>query len=100
SSYTLASATNTPANLTYAQLSASTTGQYKTQCIQTASNISSWGSLSCDYSNVGAVSEVLYATSAVSCAALPSTPPDKWTSQTNNSPLTTSTNAALAIGIR
>lgn len=82
-------------------LSVTSTGTYRTQCIQPGTNINTWGILSCSQSNLGAGSLVFYATSAVSCATLPSNEPFNWqTSVTNNATISISTNAALYIGWR
>lgn len=90
-------------------LTAATTGQFTTQCIEPNSSISAWGTLSCAQTLAGAGSLVYYATSAVSCAALPvSTAPVNmfgtaqagWTAQTNNATVTIATNTAVFIGWR
>ena len=90
-------------------LTAATTGQFRTQCIQPGANITAWGILSCDVaSNVGLSSEVFYATSAATCGGLPSgqivdgtnATVNGWTAQTNNATMTISTNAAVYIGFR
>lgn len=89
-------------------LGAATTGQYVTQCIQPGSNITAWGQLSCAQTLAGAGSIVHYATSAATCAGLPSTPPvnsagatqNGWTAQTNNATVSISTNAAMYYAFR
>lgn len=100
--------TKTP-SLDDVSLAVVTTGQFITQCIQPNSSISSWGVLSCAESKAGAGSLVYYATSAVSCAALPiSTAPVNnvgavqagWVQQTNNATVTIATNTAVFIGFR
>lgn len=85
-----------------------TTGQFVTQCIQPGSGITSWGQISCAQTLTGNASLVFYATSAATCASLPTVPPLTaagstqlgWTSQTNNSTLSISTNAAVFIAFR
>jgi hypothetical protein len=78
-----------------------TTGQFTTQCIQPGSAISSWGLLSCAETAVGNGSLVLYATSAVSCALLPTSAPSAWqNSVTNNTTLPISVSSAVYIGFR
>ncbi len=99
--------TKTP-TISAVSLTAATTGQFVTQCIQPGGGISAWGLLSCAQTIAGNGSEVFYATSAASCAALPTTTPinsasalqSGWTTQTNNSTLSISTNAAVYIGWR
>lgn len=89
-------------------LVAATTGQYRTQCIQPNSSISAWGTLSCAQTITGSSSIVFYATSALTCAALPTTHPvnaagavqSGWTAQTNNATVTVATNTAVYIGWR
>lgn len=82
-------------------LSYATTGQFIEQCVQPNSSISAWGTLSCAETKTGAGSIVYYATSAVTCAGLPTTDPTSWqTSITNNATITISTNTALKIGFR
>lgn len=91
-----------------ASLIIATTGQYRMQCIQPNSSISAWGTFSCAQTIVGNGSEVFYATSALTCAALPTTPPvnnagdtqSGWTAQTNNATVTIATNTAVYIGWR
>lgn len=91
------------------ELTYATTGQFTTQCVEPNSSISAWGTLSCAQTLAGAGSLVYYATSAVSCAALPiSTAPVNaqgaaqagWTQQTNNATVTIATNTAVFIGWR
>ena len=100
--------TKTP-QLDAISLAAATTGQFTSQCIQPNATISAWGTLSCAQTLAGAGSLVYYATSAVSCAALPtSTAPVNsfgtaqagWTQQTNNATLSIATNTAVMIGWR
>lgn len=79
-------------------LIASTTGQFRTQCIQPGSDISSWGILSCAESNIGNGSNTFYSTSAATCATLPATDPSNWTATTNNATLTITTAAAMYVG--
>lgn len=99
--FTVHSTTNTAGIITNTNLPAATTGQYTSQCIQPNSAISSWGILSCATTLTGGASVVYYATSAVSCAALPSTQPSTWqTTLSNNATLTISTNVAYAFGFR
>lgn len=75
------------------------TGFYTTQCIQPNSSIASWGTLSCAESLAGNGSIVYYATSAATCANLPSTDPGSWqTIITNNATVTIATNTAVKIG--
>lgn len=76
------------------------TGTYRTQCIEPGTGITAWGALTCAESNTGSGSIVYYATSAFSCAALPATAPTQWTSQTNNATISIATNAAVYIGWR
>lgn len=91
-----------------AGLTIATTGQFVAQCIQPNSSISSWGTLSCAQTLTGAGSHVFYATSALTCAALPTTHPvdaagavqSGWTAQTNNATVTIATNTAVYIGWR
>lgn len=92
-----------------AALIAATTGQFTTQCIQPNASITAWGTLSCAQTLSGNGSLVYYATSAVTCAALPtSTAPVNaqgaaqagWTQQTNNATVTIATNTAVFIGWR
>lgn len=91
--------TKTP-NISAVGLSAATTGQLVTQCISPGSAISAWGQLSCGTSLGGNGSVVFYATSAVSCAALPATPPKSWAggAQTNNATLGIATSSSVYIG--
>lgn len=87
--------------ITGVSLQYATTGFYRTQCIQPASSLSGWGSLSCAQTLAGNGSEVFYATSAATCGTLPSTPPGSWqTSITNNATLSIATNTAVYIGWR
>jgi hypothetical protein len=80
---------------------AATTGQFYTPCIQPNSSISSWGTLSCAETKAGNGSLVYYATSAASCATLPTSDPSTWqTSVTNNATVTISTNIAVRYGFR
>lgn len=82
-------------------LQAVTTGTFRTQCIQPNSTISSWGTLNCAQTLVGNGSEVFFATSAATCATLPTTAPQTWaTTQTNNATVTIATNTAVYIGWR
>ena len=82
-------------------LQAVSTGTFRTVCIQPNSAITSWGTMSCAQTLAGAGSEVFYATSAATCATLPSTAPDTWqTTQTNNATVTIATNTAVYIGWR
>lgn len=90
-------------------LTAATTGQFVSQCIQPNATITAWGTLSCAETTAGGGSIVYYATSAVTCAALPvSTAPVNaggavqagWLAQTNNATLTVPTNSAVFIGWR
>ena len=62
-------------SLTSVSLTAATTGTLATQCIQPNSSISSWGALNCAATLVGNGSIVYYATSAATCATLPTTDP-------------------------
>jgi len=91
-------ATKTPPIIYQTNLLAATTGQFRTQCIQPDSAISAWGILSCAQTLTGQGSHVFFATSAVSCAALTTSSPDKWTSITNNGNITIATNTALYVG--
>lgn len=92
--------TQTPTVSAFSLL-AGTTGQFVVQCIEPASSITSWGTLSCAQTTSGAGSLVFYATSAATCATLPTSPPDSWqTSVTNNATLTIATNTAVAYGFR
>lgn len=100
--------TTTPSIQT-AALTAATTGQFVTQCIQPNASITSWGTLSCAQTLAGTGSIVYYATSAVSCSALPiSTAPVNsfgaaqagWVQQTNNATVTIATNTAVFVGWR
>ncbi len=107
SSFTTSVATASP-RIDLVSLTAVTTGQFVTQCIQPGSNISTWGQLSCAQSLAGNGSDVFYATSAATCAALPTAAPTNsagalqsgWTAQTNNGTISISTNAAIYIGWR
>ncbi len=107
SSFTTSVGTSSP-RIDLVSLLAATTGQFVTQCIQTGTGITSWGQLSCAQSLAGNGSEVFYATSAATCAALPTTPPvnsagsiqSSWVAQTNNGTISVSTNAAIQIGFR
>lgn len=83
-------------------VSYASTGTFRTQCIQPNSSISAWGTLSCAQALTGAgASIVYYATSAASCATLPSTLPNEWqTSVTNNATLPITINTAVVIGWR
>lgn len=82
-------------------LTAATTGQFTTQCIQPNASISAWGTLSCAETLAGNGSIVYYATSAATCANLPSTDPGSWqTSITNNATVSIDTNTAVKIGWR
>lgn len=77
------------------------TGFYTTQCIQPNSSISAWGTLSCAETLAGNGSIVYYATSAATCATLPSADPGSWqTSVTNNATLPIALNTAVKIGWR
>lgn len=99
-SYTSPGGTKT-ASIQDVTLQAATTGMYRTSCIQPNSQISSWGILSCTETNLGAGSLVYYATSAVSCATLPSSAPNAWqTTLTNNATITIATNTAVYLGFR
>ena len=99
-SYTSSISTKTAA-MTDLTMQAATTGTYRTACIQPNSAITSWGILSCSESNIGAGSLVYYATSAATCATLPSGLPTTWqTSPTNNATLTIATNTAVYLGFR
>jgi len=97
----------TPSISSWTLLSAST-GQFVTQCIQPGTGITSWGQISCSQTTSGNGSLVFYATSAATCAGLPTVPPLTaagatqlgWTSQTNNSTLSISTNAAVFVAFR
>ena len=83
------------------ELNYATTGFYTTQCIQPNSSISSWGTLSCAETLAGTGSIVYYATSAATCAELPSADPGSWqTSIANNATVTIDTNTAVKIGWR
>lgn len=108
STFTTSVGTATPV-LSAVSLAYATTGQFVTQCIEPNSLISAWGTLSCAQTLAGNGSLVYYATSAVSCAALPtSTAPVNsfgtaqagWTQQTNNATLSIATNTAVFIGWR
>lgn len=82
-------------------LNAATTGFFTTQCIQPNSSISAWGDLNCGTTLTGAGSLVFFATSAATCATLPTTDPGSWqTSVSNNATLSISTNAAVKVGWR
>lgn len=99
-SFSTALSTATP-TLNSAQMTASTTGQFQTQCIQPNSSISSWGMLSCSQAIAGNASVVYYATSAATCAGLPTGGPLTWgNTATNNATLAISTNAAVKYGWR
>ena len=99
--FTHKGSTDAPASHLSAQLQHATTGQFRTQCIQPGSGITSWGILSCSEVTSGAGDIVYYATSAATCATLPSVNPTEWqTSVTNNATLSISTNAAIYIGFR
>ena len=77
------------------------TGTFTTQCIQPNSAINAWGSLICAETLAGNGSLVYYATSAATCATLPSGNPHTWqTSVTNNATLSIDTNTAVYIGWR
>ncbi len=107
STFTTNYSTQTPV-INSVSLIAATTGQFVQQCVQPGSAITAWGILSCAQTLTGNGSEVFYATSAATCAALPTQFPIKadgttqfgWTAQTNNANLSISTNAALFIGWR
>lgn len=90
-SFTVTTATDTAPGILDVSLPYATTGQYVSQCIQPASNISAWGILSCAESKSGNGSLVYYATSAATCAGLPTT----WASATNNGTIGISTGAAM-----
>ena len=89
--------TKTP-TVTGVSLAAATTGQFRTQCISPGSQISSWGLLSCAQTLAGSGSLVYYATSAVSCGALPATSPNAWTSVGNNATLGIGVSSSVYIG--
>lgn len=97
--FTTQVATKTP-SCSDISLTATTTGEFRTQCVQPGPNINSWGTLNCAETLVGIGSLTYYSTSAVSCAALPSSLPTAWTQETNNAVLTISTNAAMYVGFR
>ena len=100
STFTTSVGTSTP-RVDDVTIQAVTTGTFRTQCIQPGASITSWGILSCAQSLGGNGSEVFYATSAATCAALPTSAPTSWQNQTsNNSTLATSTNTALYVGWR
>jgi hypothetical protein len=100
-SFIVGASTDTSGIITNTDLPAATTGQFTSQCIQPNSAISSWGILSCATNITGNASVVYYATSAVSCATLPTTPPDTWlTTLANNATLTISTNTAYKFGFK
>ena len=87
--------TKTP-NIQSVVLQAATTGQFISQCIQPNTSITAWGTLSCAQTLVGGGSEVFFATSAATCAALPTADPTTWaTTATNNATLTVATNTAV-----
>jgi hypothetical protein len=85
------------------ELLASSTAEYRTQCIEPGPNISSWGILSCAQTTAGNGSLVYYTTSAATCATLPSTRPSTWVGSAvtgNNSTIAISTGAAMYVGFR
>ena len=81
-------------------LAGATTGEFRTQCISAGNPTTAWGLLNCGTTLVGNGSIVFYATSAVTCAALPGTRPSAWTSVTNNTTLTVGVSSAVYIGYR
>ena len=82
--------------ITRAELPFATTGQFVSQCIQPNSSISTWGTLSCAQTLISGGSQVFFATSAATCAALPTADPTPWaTTETNNATLTVATNTAV-----
>lgn len=92
-------------SLDAASLGAATTGQFITQCLEPNSSISAWGTLSCAETKSGAGSLVYYATSAATCAALPTQDPvdaTKWPAGviTNNATLSIATNTAVKFAWR
>lgn len=95
-----ASETSAP-SISSAGFNHSSTGTFRTQCIQPNTAITAWGSLICADQLVGNGSLVYYATSAATCATLPSGNPTTWqTSVTNNGTLSIATNTAVYIGWR
>ena len=100
STFTTSVGTTSP-RMDAVNLQLATTGQFVTQCIQPNSSISAWGTLSCAEVTGGNGSLVFYATSAVSCATLPTDLPTSWqTSITNNATVSVATNTAIKIGWR
>lgn len=86
--------TNTPAQLNEVSLTAATTGQFTTQCIQPGTGITAWGVLSCDFTTAGAGSLTIETSTGTDCADLSDS---AFTSQTNNATITGETGAAFNI---
>jgi hypothetical protein len=86
------------------ELLASTTAEFRTQCIEPGPNISSWGILSCAQTLAGNGSLVYYTTSAATCATLPTTKPSTWSGPSvltsNNATIAISTGAAMYVAFR
>lgn len=91
---------STTAIITNVSLTASTTGEYKTQCISAGNPTTAWGLLNCASTLAGAGSIVYFATSAVTCAAMPATSPSNWTSVSNNANLSIAVSSAVTIGFK
>ena len=95
--FTLNSSTNNPAGFTNDVLSATTTGFFETQCINTTGMSATWGTLNCAESNVGSGGGVnLFIASATTCGGIQNIN-GSWTSQANNTAVAISTNASIGI---
>lgn len=91
--FTTAISTKTP-QLDAVSLIAATTGQFKTQCIEPGSGISTWGVISCDQTTAGAGSITIAMSTGSTCAnALNAVYYD----QTNNATVTNGVGAATHI---
>lgn len=104
-SFSVTAATEAPATFNSLTIPYATTGYFVTQCIEPDAAISQWGTLSCSETTAGNGSVVYYATSAATCATLPTTDPSdttKWINavMTNNADLGIATNTAVKIGFR
>lgn len=99
STFTTSYTTETP-KIMDVSMSAASTGTYRVSCIEPGSGITAFGSLSCSEVNTGNGDFVFYTTSAISCAALPSTTPNNWDAHTNNATVSSPANAAIYYGWR
>lgn len=92
--------TKTP-SISDVSLLAAATGQFVTKCIELSNTITAFGNLSCAETLSGTGSLVYYATSAVSCALLPTTAPTSWQKVvTNNATLPITVSSAVYVGFR